>query len=240
MSVERKVALIGYTDSKQDAPWTDPTWEKWGINNLHNWVPIEHCTRWYDLHPYDDVIKDSKHVDWLRTTALPVYMWDTHDEFPSSQRFPKEEVLGRFGKYFTNSISWMIAHALLEGVSEIGIWGVDMAQGTEYAAQRPSCEYFIGLAIGMGVRVQIAEKSDLCKTAYLYGADGGGDQLRLKLEARDEELKRRLHEAREQHESAEAMIHQLNGALEQNRYILGVWLQPNAKRDDNSSHHVEV
>ena len=45
------------------------------------------------------------------------------------------------------------------------MYGVDMAQDTllaaEYSEQRPSCEYFIGLAEGAGIRVDIPGGSDL-------------------------------------------------------------------------------
>jgi hypothetical protein len=77
-------------------------------------------------------------------------------------------------RYFTNSISFMIAYAVYEGLvcghqwDEIHVYGVDMAVGDEYIAQRPSCEYWIGIAEGMGVKVYIPDASDLCKTTFLY------------------------------------------------------------------------
>lgn len=237
LSTERKVAIIGYTDSKQHAPWQDPTWEKWGINDLHHWIPTEQCSRWYDLHPIDGIRNDPQHMQWLQTTTLPVFMWEAQSDLPMSIEYPKTEVTARFGRYFTNSISWMIAHALYEGVTHLGIWGVDMAQGTEYAAQRPSCEYFIGMAAGMGIQVFIPEQSDLIKSANLYGAEDDS-ALRAKLLARDAELRTRLEDAQQQRAQSEAAINQLTGAIEQNTYILGVWMQPHAQRDGQEPQSV--
>ena len=43
-----------------------------------------------------------------------------------------------------------------------------MAVDTEYYWQRPSCEYFIGLARGMGITVYLPDDCDLLKTRFLY------------------------------------------------------------------------
>ena len=39
----------------------------------------------------------------------------------------------------------------------------------EYFYQRAGCEYLIGLARGMGVKVVIPHESALCKASYVYG-----------------------------------------------------------------------
>lgn len=229
---ERKVALIGYTDSRFEAPYGEPGWEMWGLNNLHLQVAPEHMasfTRWYDLHDRATINADDAHVSWLKQTDLPVLMWQANPDWPTSQPFPREELLEEFGRYFTNSISWMLAHAILEGATTIGVWGVDMAQSSEYAAQRPSCEYFLGVAAGLGIELIIAETSDLLKAAVLYGDSDGG--LRAKLEHRSKELGQRLSEVRGEIERLNAAHYQLLGAKESNDYILGVWTQPAARRD---------
>jgi hypothetical protein len=230
--LERKIAIVGYTDSRHDAPYGDPTWELWGLNNLHVQVPAEQFssfTRWYDLHDRATIERDERHVEWLKATTLPVYVWTPSLEWPTSVEFPRTELLDRFGRYFTNSISWMLAHAILEGATTIAVYGVDMAQSTEYSAQRPSCEYFLGLAKGLGIEIIIAETSDLLKTAVLYGESDNG--LRAKLEQRSAELGSRIEQIAAEVNRLEAARLQLLGAKESNDYILGVWTQPAARRD---------
>lgn len=231
---ERKIAIVGFTGSREQAPWDDPSWELWGLNNLHIMTPWQRCKRWYDLHDDRTIESDEQHVAWLRSlTNMPVYVWQTREEWPTSVQYPRELVTKEFGSYFTNSVSWMLAHAILEGATTIGVWGIDMAQGGEYSSQRPSCEYFLGLAAGLGITIEIADTSDLLKTAGLYGAET--TFLRLKLEDRDKELRARLAEAEQQFGNVQAVIHQLRGALESNAYILNVWTQPHVKREEPAS-----
>jgi len=233
---ERKIAIVGFTDSRFDAPFKDSTWELWGLNNLHRQTELDAMksfSRWYDLHDLATIKSDEAHVAWLTTATIPVYVWRVQPEWATTVEFPRDEVINEFGSYFTNSISYMIAHAMLEGATEIGVYGVDMAQGGEYSAQRPSCEYFLGLAAGHGITITIAETSDLLRCAVLYGDTDNG--LRSKLEHRSKELSARIEAVRADMEQKQQMLLQLVGARESNDYILGVWTQPSAKRDATSS-----
>ena len=65
----------------------------------------------------------------------------------------------------------MLALAIHEGFEEIHVYGVDMAVDTEYHHQRPSCEFFLGLAAGMGIKIFVPDTADLLKTRFLYGFD---------------------------------------------------------------------
>ena len=176
---------------------------------------------------------DPVHAAWLKQTSLPVYVWNQIPEWPTSVAYPREEVIDEFGRYFTNSVSWMIAHAILEGATTIGIYGVDMAQGGEYSAQRPSCEYFLGLAAGLGIELIIAETSDLLKTTSLYGESDSG--FRAKLEQRSTELRSRIGQIETEVDRLTAARYQMLGALESNDYILGVWTMPSAIREAKES-----
>jgi hypothetical protein len=71
--------------------------------------------------------------------------------------------------YFTNTISYMIALAIYEEFEVIEIYGVDMAVGTEYNEQRPSCEYYIGIAKGRGIDIKLPAACDLMKARHIYG-----------------------------------------------------------------------
>lgn len=189
-----KVGIIGCTSSKSLAPYGDNDWEFWGVNNLFltkmtyqakaggEPKPVE-WHKWFEIHPLEkegdqwlrrwgknfrgqnlnDYIAD------LKKLPCPVIMQKQWEEIPNSVAYPLAEILSKFGNYFTNTISYEIALAILLGAKEIGIWGVDMAVDTEYHHQRPSCEYFVGLARGMGIKVHIPAEADLCKTLFLYG-----------------------------------------------------------------------
>jgi hypothetical protein len=198
--IKKRLAIVGFAPTRDQAPFADPTWEIWGLNDLHRAIP--RYTRWFDIHTVEnietDVVAgrtsnaarktnipetalDHMGISGLSKLKCPVYMQDVNPGVPTSVRFPLEEMLATFkarglagARYLTNSISFMLAFALYEGLvtghqwDEIQIYGVDMAVGDEYIAQRPSCEYWIGIAEGMGVRVYIPDASDLCHTAFLY------------------------------------------------------------------------
>lgn len=228
---EKKVAIIGFTATRDEAPWSDPTFEKWACNNLHMHLrPDQKWDRLYDLHDYKTISSDKPHEAFLRTCDKPVYVWEPRPEWPTSIAYPKDAVLASFGTYQTNSISWMIGAAILEGVTELHIYGVDLAQGTEYSQQRPSCEHMIGIAQGRGVKIHIPLTSDLLKTGALYGVDDDSF-IWAKMTAREKELAGRINIAQQQINQLQAQAHQMTGALEDVRYWRGVWSNPRANRD---------
>jgi hypothetical protein len=92
-------------------------------------------------------------------------------EIPMSEEFPIEECVKEFGiPYFTNTICYMIAYALLKGAKEINLYGVNQAGSHEYAEERGGVEYWLGIAVGRGVKVTINGKdSQLLKYKGRYG-----------------------------------------------------------------------
>jgi len=179
-----KVCIIGCSDSKSLAPFHRRNeFEYWGVNNLFLTMPNAPWTRWFEIHHIEH--KDGKwlrrgseefrglqvsaYLDGLSKLPCPVYMQQSNEIVKNAVPYPLQAVLDRFGTYFTNTISWEIALAVLEGFKAIHVYGVDMAVDTEYYWQRPSCEYFLGLAKGAGIEVYIPDTCDLVKTRFLYG-----------------------------------------------------------------------
>jgi hypothetical protein len=100
------------------------------------------------------------------------------NDIPCSVPFPRKVLEEKYGAYFTNTISWEIALALHIGVDEIHIYGVNMATDIEYQSQRPSCEYYIGIAKGLELatgkpKIYVPPESDLLKCFYQYGFEDG-------------------------------------------------------------------
>lgn len=234
-----KVAIMGFAASSMEDVkyvWDDPDMEVWGLNQLYIVFPaiVEKATRWLQIHhkhSYDrNLERDVSHHEWLtKQTKFPIYMMDKVDDVPMSVKWPKDQLLQVFSrKYFTNSISWMIALAIAEAFEEIHIFGVDMAQDdeidSEYAEQRPSCEYFIGYAEGRGIKVVIPDKSDLLKCLWLYPYEDASP-FRSKLEARRGELRGRVNQLAAQEQQARDARMQLMGALENNNHIFRNWAQ---------------
>jgi hypothetical protein len=123
---------------------------------------------------------------------------------------------------------------------KIGVWGVDMATDTEYGAQRPSCEWFLGVLQGAGFAVQIPMSSDLLRSAGKYGTDHNG-ALRAKMSARREELQSQMQGAQTERAQVTNRLGQLDGqiahiqgAIADVTYWLDRWTMPGIDRDSAS------
>src|SRR3990167_2163638 len=107
----------------------------------------------------------------INKLGCPLIAPYVYAEIPKSEAFPIHEVVKEFGiPYFSNTICYMIAYALLKGVKEIDIFGVNQAGSHEYAEEKGSVEYWIGVAVGRGVKVTINGKdSGLLRYKGRYG-----------------------------------------------------------------------
>lgn len=157
----RQVAIIGLSQTTHDkAPWSDPTWEKWGLPwDEGYWA---RCDRLFEMHDWRLLgLRKNAYIARLATVEAPLYMQAAYLE--NATPYPFEDVSRVTGAYWNSSIGYMLALAITEGVDRIGLWGVDMKGDDEYGYQRPNCEYLIGLARGKGIDVVIPEESPLCK-----------------------------------------------------------------------------
>lgn len=177
IGAKRKICIIGFAPGREDAPYDDPSYEFWGVNEMYLAKEVKKIDVLFELHDYK-WIKEGKrykdHLKWLQDQREKVLVMQQHyEDIPHSIPFPRKEIEAAYGAYFTNTISWEIALATHIGVDEIRIYGVNMATDIEYQSQRPSCEYYIGLARGKGIEVYIPPESDLLKSFYQYGFEDG-------------------------------------------------------------------
>ncbi len=220
-----KVAIVGTADTCHLAPYDDQEFEIWGVNNGYllmkrftRWFEI-HPITYVDGHFYrrgERVFRGTdmdKYMQKLAELNVPIYMQQHWDCVPQSVPYPLAEVAQMFGSqmgwfgqtfegtqpsydvYLTNTISYMMALAVLEGFEEIHIYGVDMAVSTEYNVQRPSCEFFLGWIAGKGIKLFLPPQCDLLKvrTLYAYGEEVQ-DKYKLKMKNTRDSLQKRLNE----------------------------------------------
>lgn len=235
VEVPPTVYIVGFAASWKETPWDDPNAHFWGMNALHKVAADKHWDAWFQLHDIDATHPNDKeeHLDWLKGQEFPVWMWAEQIEkypLPNAVPFPRDFITDKYGRYFTNTVSWMMALAIEQGYKKIGIYGVDMAQDSEYSHQRPSCEYFIGVARGLGIDVEIPRTSDLLKNPFLYGFDDGGEFV-AKMRARMKELQERRAEMERQRNAAHEAVLQISGAMEDTQYWLRAWSAQEAMKN---------
>lgn len=167
-----KVAIIGCGVSRDLAPWGDPSWCFWALNEIYQ----PRLDRHFELHPQD--AQSDEDLRWLAKCQTPCYVLDPgewHGAVPYPVRYPLERVLDvtRGRRYFTCTFAYQVALAVADGVREIGLWGLDLAQGTlrERLVELPCVEYWVGLAEGCGVTVIVPETTALVRSPLLYGYD---------------------------------------------------------------------
>lgn len=242
---KERVAIVGCADSKKDAPFQLANeWEFWGVNNLHLTIPKAPWSRWFELHQIAFVNNTylrrgkadfrgqpvQQYLESLNALNIPIYMQAPWAVVPNAVGYPFKEVIDKFGNYFTNTISWMIALAIMQGFKTIGVYGVDMAVSSplrhqnEYSHQRPSCEYFIGLARGMGIEVILPDTCDLLKTRFLYGLQEPQETaFNKKLKEMELNMAQRQAEAENKMKVSEQKFQQYIGARSCLQEMAKIW-----------------
>jgi hypothetical protein len=225
-----KVCIVGCSDSCHQVPADQADeFEFWGVNNLMWTLPRVPWTRWFEIHQIvqvpngvwerrgDAVFREMPVAMYLRQLAdldITVYMREVNPLVPKSERMPYEDLASRFGNYFTNTISWEIAMAIALDFKEIRVYGVDMACDSEYGHQRPSCEYFLGVAAGLGIKIWLPDTCDLLKSRFLYGRDEPEElQFRQKLTEVLKNLNAKLRSENEKMEKAKQEVCKYHGAV---------------------------
>jgi hypothetical protein len=168
----KKLALLGSTDSLELAPWHDASWT----------LAAHPCCRprclrepdWYfDLHRPECFREEHKawnpaYYTWLKRLQTPIFMQENWPDIPMSVRYPKERIFAEFRAYFTNHCAYMIALAMTEGVTHIGLFGCQYA-GAERGTQRDSLTYWLGRFEQSGGTVVIPARGNSLLTKELYG-----------------------------------------------------------------------
>lgn len=149
----RSVALYGLAPCLGRAP---DSWETWAL--LWDKERYLAADRLFDPHQeYPEKLGRicSQHAE---NVDCPVYVTEERDY---GLKYPIDSVIDEIGDYFSSSCAYMLGLAIHEGVDQIGLWGFEMADRTEYQFQRANCEYLIGFARGRGIDVYIAPGSAL-------------------------------------------------------------------------------
>ncbi len=208
----KRIAIVGTAASWKQTPWDDPTLEIWGLNDAWT-LNFPRADRWFELHPMDhfhyrkveqkvvyadDVphgfyVRPVGHLEKLQEMArtIPVYLQREPPQGwpPNARRLPIEQLEAAFGPYFASGPSYEVALAILEGASEIQVWGIHLETEQEYRDQRANFEHLLGIARGRGITVVMAPQSPVMRHGWKYGYEPKPDvhpAKRALLQARHE------------------------------------------------------
>src|SRR5690625_3699390 len=183
----RKVAIIGGSPSRTQAPFADMSWDIWAFSNRR--FRMSRVTRWFEIHAKKAMQRDfrktktrrsfQEHWAFLQRATCPVYMQKSHRAIPTSVRHPLSAAVERFGRCFTSSASYLVALAIMEQYEGIGLWGVDLTIPHHFVHQHQALGYLLSIARQEGIHVYLPNTSRIVipaeprfvPTRYLYGYD---------------------------------------------------------------------
>lgn len=236
----RKICIIGFSQASRDlAPDTDD-YEYWGMNHLYPYVDRP-WSLWFEMHSRAYMQQHLAHWDeydaWLQQPDAPhIMMQDAYPVYPSSVRMPIESMNDAAfhaynrSPYYASTVAYAIAYAIWlhrtgpTAVHTLAVYGIDMVKDTEYEYQRPNCEYLLGLATGLGIRVEVPTQSALLQSPWLYGYQEVPIHLFSGLEREGvDRIKGLTHEVEQRRralDNARAEYHTYRGALQEQQYAI--------------------
>ena len=114
-----------------------------------------------------DLTRDDWEPVW-HDCPVPILTCVTYPDFPQLVEFPIQAAVERFKRiYFTESVSYALAWAIMIGVSKITFIGCDY-DGVR-PAERAGCEYWIGRAEAAGIEIDVCAGSTLLRTGPIDG-----------------------------------------------------------------------
>ena len=142
----KKVAILGKLSSKFNAPFEDWSWDIWAFN-YHN-EELPRVTTWFDIH---------------KNSPNPIAEI-TRDNFPFEE---VEKLVG--GQYFNNTVSYLIAYAILKNYREIALYGMRFENDKESRrGEYHNLRELIFFAKGKGLIVK-AYDEPILRQYPLYG-----------------------------------------------------------------------
>lgn len=166
-----RVNIIGSAPGWEDCPVNDGF--IWGVNNMHLLRDVD---RIVDIHVSRLNLQETKdriHFEELLEKDIEAYLHSEFSDMPNVKRYPLEEIQKEFNgiDYFGSGIDYIIALAIYEGATEIHIYGVYMKGGGEYAHQKPSVEFWLGVCVGRGIYIEVHGETTLLHThnGLMYG-----------------------------------------------------------------------
>ena len=169
----KTVRIYGAAQNIREAPTRTPEEqhiEVWLSNNptimslrcprvLNDW------TRWFNLHSRQFILGTyPSGYSYYQTKAngRPIYLQLPQPDIGTSVAFPRKDIQVTFAtskgpnRYFTCTVTWLIALAILEGFNRIELWGFELRNtnpGSVYAYERPCFFYWVQQARDRGIDV---------------------------------------------------------------------------------------
>lgn len=183
--MKKKLCILGTAWSCKDAPYDDPDFDFWGVAHCLMLPQIKKMDAVFEVHLksiWEKEINPMTNKPIImsandRNDVKTVFLHNVDSEISKSVEFPRDELEKKYKKYIpesdmfyaTNSIVWMIILGIEYGYQEIHMYGVHLECDQEWAFERPCVEFWMGIAAGMGIKINVATAADVCRGSHIYG-----------------------------------------------------------------------
>lgn len=210
---QKKIAILGTCPSRMSAPLADISWDIWTIGpggkNSNRWSTL------FEIHGNGTWPEGfAEYLQELKAEKPPkrIFTESPMPDWPANVVYP-EELFAKYGrKWFTSSISYALALALEENVTELGIFGIDLESGEEYKSQFDGCRFFMELARLAGVNIILPAGCGLLRDPIPY-PNSFETHLAQTLQAKVEYLSQLVSQKRAQHGQLAAEINHIDGEI---------------------------
>lgn len=245
----KKIIILGTTPSRMDAPIDDPSWKVWTIGpggkDNNRWDRLYEPHGSHEVHTWPEDFKgylnDLSLVEpprevWLMDPPEKAMAWWAHKhnkdpetlakeitgKWTAAKVIPKDDLLKKYRRrmWYSSSISWCIAHALEEGVTDLWLAGIDLESGEEYISQFAGAAHFIDLAILAGVNVYTPKGCGLNRDPTPY-PDRYETEFALALQMRLERGNAMLNQMKNEHDAIAADQYRMEGRIAMLRELGG-------------------
>lgn len=165
-----KVAIVGLSWNKNNAPFDDKTFDIWTMNHgcyllnnidlcfdMHNWNTSE-----YTVNYYDEYLTKKRF-------NFPIVVPDYNENILSEQIiYPKKDVIDICGHNIRNSIPAMMMYAYIKKYEYIYLFGMDDNEFVKYPDMGFSLYYVLGFLRGKGMKIYFCNDY-MMDNEYFYG-----------------------------------------------------------------------
>lgn len=180
----KRLAIVGsHPDTRENAPFDDPDVDIWVFNEA---AMAAWCRRWdavFQIHTPEvytspNNTSNKGHWAWLQEAhgERVIWMGEQDERVPNSRKYPLDEIIekvpGAHLRWFDSSPSYAMALAIYQGYEEITLYGMDLVSNTEYVHQLRNWNFWVGVAMGRGIRIVFESEPNDFGNGRLYGYEG--------------------------------------------------------------------
>lgn len=169
-------SCLEFVQGNYHAPAREAGHEVWTMNSGHLSFFCDKVWNMHDLRKLAQVGGETDYIPQYANLKQDLITIRALEEIPTSLEFPIGLAIKQFStNYFANTVSYMVAGALLCGAEEIAIYGADYnyPNRSAYEAGRACVEYWLGYAHAKGVKIKTAYTSTLLDLCHRIPGMGG-------------------------------------------------------------------